>query len=148
MSGKSHLSLGPGAPSLILIFVVLSLTALGMLSLMTSRNDLRLSERSAQVIEAVYALNERAEERRAAIDAAIGAAQADEAAEDWLAAVEAYLPEDVALEEDLLCWTETDGVRTLECALRLQMPGGAHRTRWVRHDLTTGTGTGTEEDWN
>ena len=60
---KSSITLGPGASSLILIFVVLSLTVLGMLSLMTSRNDFRLAERSAQVTEAVYAQIGRASYR-------------------------------------------------------------------------------------
>ena len=53
MNRKSNVSLGPGASSLILIFVVLSMAVLGMLSLMTSQNDLRLSERNVQVTEAV-----------------------------------------------------------------------------------------------
>ena len=43
MKRKSSLSLGPGASSLILIFVVLSMSILGMLSLLTARNDLNLS---------------------------------------------------------------------------------------------------------
>ena len=51
MKSKTSVSLGPGASSLILIFVTLSLAALGMLSLLTSRNDLRFSERSVQVIK-------------------------------------------------------------------------------------------------
>ena len=54
MNRRSTVSLGPGASSLILIFVVLALSVLGMLSLLTARNDLKFSERSAQVIEAVY----------------------------------------------------------------------------------------------
>ncbi len=46
MKKKTMISFGPGASSLILIFVVLALSILGMLSLMNSRNDIRLSERS------------------------------------------------------------------------------------------------------
>ena len=62
MKKKSSIALGPGAPSLILIFVVLSMSVLAMLSLMTARNDLQLSRRSADVAEKVSELRERAEE--------------------------------------------------------------------------------------
>ena len=69
MSNKtSAISLGPGASSLILIFVVLSMTVLGMLSLLTARNDRNMSVRSIRVIEAQYKLNRSAEEKRAEID--------------------------------------------------------------------------------
>ena len=86
MRKKSSISLGPGASSLILIFVVLSMSILGMLSLMTARNDLNLSQRSAEATEMVYRLRERAEERRAAVerllaDGGVGALEAALAAD-------------------------------------------------------------------
>ena len=65
MNKKSNIHFGPGAPSLILIFVVLSMSILGMLALINGRSDAQLSRRSAQVIEAVYRLSEQAELRRA-----------------------------------------------------------------------------------
>ena len=104
---RSSITLGPGAASLILIFVVLSLTALGMLSLMTSRNDFRFAERSASVTQAVYALNVRAEERRAELDGILASCAKDVLSyAAFLSAVEASLPEEVFLEDDLLLFTE------------------------------------------
>ena len=47
MKKRSSISLGPGAASLILIFVALSMAVLAMLALMTARNDQKLSDRSA-----------------------------------------------------------------------------------------------------
>lgn len=123
MKKKSNITLGPGAPSLILIFVVLSLAVLGVLSLMTSRNDLHLSQRSAEVISAVYQLQEKAEERRAVL------------AE--LYASEEQLPEEVRLEEGRLLWEESDGVRVLRCAVAAE-PG----VPWLQHDLSTTIGDG------
>ena len=138
---KSSITLGPGASSLILIFVVLSLTALGMLSLMTSRNDLRLAERSAQVTEAVYALNVRAEERRAELDGIVKAClEAGNIAE-----LEDALPEDVALEDGLLLFTVDDGARMLDCALEIVPSGEGQRLAWVRYDLTAET---EGDSWN
>lgn len=129
MNRRSNIHFGPGAASLILIFVVLSMSILGMLALINGRNDAQLSRRSAQVIEAVYQLNERAELRRGELDALIKN-HADYAA---------LLPEGVTLEDGALCWTEEDGLRMLDCALSVQ----DGRTAWLRHDMTAET----EDDW-
>ena len=144
MNRKSSLHLGPGASSLILIFVVLAMSVLGMLSLMTSTNDLRLSRRSAEVIEAVYALNVRAEEQRAALDAlALEAAGSADGEAGYLTALEAALPEDVTLEDRVLSWETGDDFRVLDCALELLPLGSDARTAWLRYDLSAVT----EEDW-
>jgi len=144
MKKKSMISFGPGASSLILIFVVLALSTLGMLSLMNSRNDIRLSERSVQVTQAVYALQTAAEEKRAALDALLAkAAKEADGQEAYAAAVQAALPEDVAWEDGALCWVETDGFRSLSCALEAMPLGAKERTRWIRFELTAVT----EEVW-
>lgn len=129
MNRRSSIQFGPGASSLILIFVVLSMSILGMLALINGRSDFQLSRRSAQVIEAVYQLNERAELRRAELDALVRnhADYAD------------LLPEGVTLEDGALCWAEEDGLRTLDCALSVQ---DGH-TAWLRHDMMAET----EDDW-
>lgn len=138
---KSSVSFGPGAASLILIVVALSLSALGMLSLMNGRNDARLSERSAQVIEAVYRLNADAEEHRAELDALlVRAAEGKTDDEAYLAALADALPEGTELEGAVLSWTESDGSRMLDCALGIQPLGSEKRTVWLRHNLTAETG--------
>lgn len=145
MKKKSSVSLGPGASSLILIFVVLSLAVLGMLSLMTSRNDLRLSERNVQVTESIYALNERAERRYAELDAIVArCAEANPKEQLFRAAVRDALPEDVYMEDGLLVFQEEDDSRMLDCALRLNGRKSAVRLEWVRYDLTAET----EDSWN
>ena len=143
---KSVITLGPGASSLILIFVVLSLTALGMLSLMTSRNDFRLAERSASVTQAVYALNVRAEERRAELDALLLSCAKDASSDaEYLSAVSAALPDDVLLEDDLLLFTVEDDSRMLDCALRIYPLSAPVRTAWARYNLTAETG---DDSWD
>ena len=143
---KSSITLGPGASSLILIFVVLSLTALGMLSLMTSRNDLRLAERSAQVTEAVYALNVRAEERRAELDGIVKAcAVSGKENEHSFAELEDVLPEDVELEDGLLLFTVDDGARMLDCALEIVPAGERTTLACVRYNLSAET---EEDSWD
>ena len=145
MKKKSSISLGPGASSLILIFVVLSLSVLAMLSLLASSNDLRLSRRSVQVIESVYSLQAKAEERRAEIDGIL--AECAEAAvnqEEYLRAVAQRLPDEIELDEATLNWVETDGARELDCALTMQPLEEMTRTLWLRHNLYAQT----EETWN
>ena len=144
MNSRSTISLGPGASSLILIFVVLALSVLGMLSLLTARNDLKFSERSAQVIEAVYRLNEQAEESRAQISRIL--AENAEA-----------LPEPYELFEDEIAWSEEiqisldtdtadDNARTmtLDCAVRILPDPENTRTEWIRHNLSVST---EDEEW-
>ena len=139
MKNRSSISLGPGASSLILIFVVLSLAALGMLSLMTSRSDLGLAERSAQVTEAVYALNVLAEEKRAELDGILKDCEGKEEA------LEAALPEDVEREDGQLLFTVEDGARMLDCALEILPTGEGSRMAWARYNLTSET---EDDSWN
>lgn len=149
MREKSKISLGPGAASLILIFVVLSLASLGMLALMSANSDLKLSERSARVAEAVYALQEQAEAHRADIDTLLlRCAEDAEDDEAYLSAVEEVLPGELSLDGRELSWLEEDGIRVLDCALELQPLGEQPRTVWVRHDLMTETGDTWEDAWN
>ena len=138
MKKKSGISLGPGASSLILIFVVLSMSILGMLSLMTARNDLNLSRRSAEATEKVYQLKEAAEVRRAAVAGLLASGGAQ--------ALETALTDDprlsgMTLEEGQLSWSETDGSRTLDCLLLID--GG--KTAWAGQTLSTNISEDTAE---
>ena len=145
MSRKSRISFGPGAASLILIVVILSMSVLGMLALMNARSDIRFTERSMRVIEAGYALNDRAEKSLAALDAAAAAcAETAEGDEAYLEALKARLPQGMAMEGRAIAWTETDGYRTLDCAVELLPLGETPRLQWNTHRLTAIT----EETWN
>lgn len=146
MNQRSSISLGPGASSLILIFVVLAMAVLSMLSLMTARNNLKFSERSAAVIESVYQLNETAEERRAEVERLLAAVAAEASSEDeYLAVIAEILPEDMELLGDEISWSESDGTRMLDLALQVLPLDESNRTVWIRHDLMAETGD--EWDW-
>lgn len=145
MRRKSNVSFGPGAASLILIVVVLSMSVLGMLALMNARNDARLSARSTAVVVAAYELNDRAERRLATLDAvAAVCASANDDDELYLAAVRALLPEGMLMDGRVVSWTETDGLRTLTCEVELLPLGGDARLSWRAHRLTAVT----EEVWS
>lgn len=145
MSQKSRVSFGPGAASLILIVVILSMSVLGILALMNARNDIKLCERSVQVVQAGYALNAEAERKLASLDAiAAMYAAKSENDDDYAAAVRAFLPVDMSMNDRVISWNVTDGLRTLECAVTLNPLGQGQRFSWVNHRLTATT----EEAWN
>ena len=145
MRRSSRISFGPGAASLILIVVILSMSVLGILSLMNSRNDIRLADRSTQVIQAVYALNAQAEHSFADLDAMAASCAADAKDEDsFLAAMAEKLPSDMTLKDNIVRWTLSDGYRTLECAVKLLPPGEDKRIIWTDHRLSAIT----EDIWN
>ena len=150
----SALSFGPGAPSLILIFVVLSMTVLGMLAMLSAKNDYGLSVRSIQVVQAQYALNIQAEERRAEIDQIIAECRDNNDSLDaLLAELSERLPEDVLLEKDdtldadIISYSVSDGTRTIQCKLLIHDPELFEtRTEWLLHSMTAETGD--ESLWN
>jgi len=147
MKRKSSISLGPGAPSLILIFVVLALSMLSMLALMTGRNDHRLSNRSIEVMQSVYALNDTAEQTRAELDAILAeASQAAAGEEAYLAQIRSQLPAGAELVGREIVWTETDGFRNLHCAIEILPLGSEQRETWSCHTLTAIVAEETEDN--
>ena len=147
MRRKSNVSFGPGAASLILIVVILSMGVLGMLALMNARNDARLSDRSLEVVAAGFALNDRAERSVAELDAVLARyAAATYSEEAYLNAVRGSLPDGMLMGENsrIVSWELTDGLRTLSCAVEILPQGEAERLRWREHRLTAVT----EDVWN
>ena len=147
MRRRSNVSFGPGAASLILIVVILSMGVLGMLALMNARSDAKLSERSMEVVAAGFELNDRAERGVAELDAVLArcgaATYSDEA---FLAAVQGNLPDGMLMDSEkrIVSWELSDGLRTLSCAVEVLPQGGTERLRWREHRLTAVT----EDVWN
>ena len=142
---KRKVALGPGAASLILIVVVLSLCMLSMLTQISARNDYNLCTRSAVMVQRGFELNSQSERKLAELDALLAGAQKDAGdAEAYLARVGEILPEGMTLEEDRITWTEPLDNRTLECIVKLLPPGETQRTEWISHKLVVDE---PEDDW-
>ena len=147
MRRKSNVSFGPGAASLILIVVILSMAVLGMLALMNARNDSKLSSRSIEVVAAGFELNDRAERNVAELDAVLARCAASTFSDEaYLAAVRGSLPDGMLMgqEDRIVSWELTDGLRTLSCAVEVLPQGEKERLRWREHRLTAVT----EDVWN
>ena len=142
---KRKVALGPGAASLILIVVILSLCMMAMLTQISARSDYNLCSRSAEMVQRVYELNAQSEQKLAELDTVLAAAQKDAAGmESYLAKVGETLPEGMTLEEDRVTWTEPLDNRNLECIVQLLPPGEKQRTKWISHKLVVDE---PEEDW-
>ena len=142
---KRKIALGPGAASLILIVVALSLCMMAMLTQISARNDYNLCTRSASMVQRVYELNTKSEQKLAELDAVLIAAQKDaDGMEAYLAKVSEGLPEGMTLEEDRVAWTEPLDNRNLECIVQLTPPGEKQRTKWISHKLMVDE---PEDDW-
>ena len=143
---KRKIALGPGAASLILIVVVLSLCMLSMLAIISSRNDMSLASRSAEMITRVYELSDQSERRLVELDAVLVKCreEAGENQEAYLAAVEENLPEGMTIEEDIVSWTEPLDNRTMNCAVKLAGPGEMPRAEWHNYKLKVDE---PEDDW-
>ena len=143
---KRKVALGPGAASLILIVVVLSLCMMAMLTQIGARNDYNLCKRSAEMVQRVYELNAQSEGKLAELDAVLVKAQQDAGTDmdAYLKKVEELLPEGMTFEEGNITWTEPLDNRNLECIVKLLPPGEKQRTKWISHKLVVDE---PEEDW-
>lgn len=137
--------MSPGAPSLVLIVVVLSMSIMGMLMFIRTQNDRRLSDRSMLVAQADTRLGEKAEERFAALDnlAAICKNKTNDDAA-WLLAVEEALPEEMEMEDRLISWQEEDHGRVLYVAAELCPYEDTQRITWHTRTLYAEVGN----TWN
>ena len=131
---KGRFHIGPGAASLMLIAVVLCMAVMGILSLVSARNDAVLSERSAAVVEEAYQLNSAAEVSLGKLADALQEAGGNADA--------AVLPEGMERTETGFSWTEKNGERTLHCQVKYE--NGS--LIWTEHCLTAQLGDALSEE--
>ena len=139
--------IGPGAASLMLLVVVLSMIVLGMLALMSAHSDENLSRRSAEVAVEVAELNAAAERTLAELDGILAdAANAAQTDDEYLARVGAALGENMTLESRSVSWNEiSDDGRTLVCTAEIAELGAFPRCAWTGYRLATDEGGDDEE---
>ena len=131
---RRQFHIGPGAASLMMIAVVLSLSVLGMLSLMSARSDGVLAKRSAAVAGETARMNVQAEESLAKLDAVLAGCPADRPEEAYITLAAAQLPGGMRLDGRTVYWMESaESGRTLECAVEILPMGSVPRTKWTIH---------------
>ena len=130
---RRGVTIGPGAPSLLLVVVVIAMSVLGLLALMSARSDAQLTRRSLEYTVAEYERAAQAERSLAQLDGVLAACAGEE---DYLAAVSRQLSEGMTLDGRVVRWTESgDTGRSLCCAVELQEDGAKTRFRWLEHQF-------------
>lgn len=133
---KFHI--GPGAASLMLLAVILSMSVLSLLALVSAKNDANLSKTSIAVAEEIYLLHEQAERSLMRLDEAIASVRPIPDEESYLAAIESALPQYMSLNGEEIHWTEQiGGGRSMRCAVRILPPGELPRVQWTERRLIT-----------
>ena len=149
---RQKIAAGPGATSLILIAVLLTLTILAALTMISARNDEALSVRSTETALQIYALSARGEESLAKLDQVLAQArQTGGGEEEYLAAVEENLPEGMRLEDNQVFWTEKSEERHLNCGVRILPRSDSRRFEWTQHSVRPGAEEEEaewEDDWD
>ena len=142
---KRKIALGPGAASLILIVVVLSLCMLAMLTQIAAKNDYNLCARSAEMVQKVYELNAQSEQNYARLDSVLVSARKETTdMQVYLDKVKELLPEGMTMDEDRVTWTEPLDNRNLECIVQLLPIEDTQRAKWISHKLAVEE---PEDDW-
>lgn len=142
---KRAFRLSPGAPSLVLIVVVLSMSIMGMLMFIRTQNDMRLSSRSVQVAGQDARLYVQAEENFAALDGMVLQCRLKAAGDEQLLELVAEaLPEDMEMEGNVIFWQETDGGRIFWAGAQVQPVDSENRLTWHTRTLEAEVG----ETWN
>ena len=130
---RRGITIGPGAPSLLLVVVVVTMSILGLLALMSARSDMRLAQRSLEYTQAEYEHAAAAQRSLARLDGVLISCMGEE---DYFAAVECLLPEGMYMEEHVVRWTEAgEKGRSLCCAVEVLDRGQKDRFRWVEHQF-------------
>lgn len=127
--------IGPGAVSLLLIIVVVSMSVLGLLSLVSARGDYRLTQRALTFAVEERSAAENAERALAELDAVLAACGREaESEEEYLAAVAGNLPVGMTLEGNVVKWSEQVGAaRMLLCEIEILPMGEEQRFEWRKH---------------
>jgi len=126
---KREYRIGPGAVSLMLLVVVVSMSVLGLLALISARGDYKLTDRAEEFAASEYNASAAAEYSLAQLDAVL--AESAQTAQDdaqYMAMVEAALPEGMRLEGRSVRWEEVSaGKRTMVCAVEILPLGSEER---------------------
>ncbi|MBP3410599.1 MAG: hypothetical protein J6M10_06325 [Clostridia bacterium] len=127
--------IGPGAVSLLLVIVVVSMSVLGLLALISARSDYKLTERSMAFAAAEHTASANAQASVACVDEILASCAAQAADDDaYLAAIQASLPQNMRLEGRIIGWEEhVEGGRTLFCEVEVLPLGNESRFAWNLH---------------
>ncbi len=124
---KQEYRMGVGASSILMIFVLLSLTTLGVLSFASARADWTLTMRRQEQVQVYYGACSEAQRVIAGVDEAL--LSAPDTAEAYAAYIKGLADDRLTVSEDLLISfvVPINEAQQLEVALQATGPGAAER---------------------
>lgn len=127
--------IGPGAASLLLVVVVVSMSVLGLLALINARGDHKLTERGVQFAVSEYTASAQAEHRLAELDGVLAmCARQAGSEEEYRRLVSENLPAGMEMEADVVSWEQdSQHGRTLMCAVKIEPLEAGARYTWREH---------------
>lgn len=143
---RKEYRIGPGAASLLLVVVVVSMSVLGLLALINARGDQKLTERGVQFSTSEYAASAQAERRLAELDGILVRCAKQAAGDDeYMRFVSEELPDGMRMEGNIVFWEqESECGRTLNCAVEVKPFGEPVRYAWKQHMFVAGEDTSFE----
>ena len=132
---KYGFRIGPGAASIILVIVVVTMSILGVLALSEAKTEKTLSEKSTQFVKEANLLEYNAQFTVMQLDEIISSAREQS---DFLSYIKETIPENVSMMEDRLSFeTSLDGSKFLEITIRILPDTEDERFEYVSRRIFT-----------
>ena len=144
---KTGYRIGPGAASILLVIVVVSMSILGILALSESKSEVRLSEKNALFVEDKSRLEAEAVQTLALLDAILLKARENAGTnEAYFEYIYNEIPGSVSAEDDCLSWTQGSiHNRTLYLKIKVLPIESSVRYEWLQHRLVSAADS--SSDW-
>lgn len=144
---KTGYRIGPGAASILLVIVVVSMSILGILALSESKSEVRLSEKNALFVEEKSRLEAEAVQTLALLDAILLKARENaDTNEAYFEYIYNEIPGCVSVEDDCLSWTQGSiHNRTLYLKIKVLPIESSVRYEWLQHRLVSAADS--SSDW-
>lgn len=134
---KASYRIGPGAASILMVIVVVSMAILGLLALSEAQNEARLSEKNAAFVKEKAHAETLAEKTLMQLDEILVSARKNtDNNDEYLEYIKKALPGGMTMEGDLLSWTQAGGgAKSLLITIRILPTESPVRFEWIRRQM-------------
>lgn len=142
---KHDFHIGPGAASLILVAVVVSMGILGLLTMVTVHTDVTISQRSLEAVEAQYKASVQAEKDLQGLDEIVVQLLRETQDDDaFYEKLEMRLPVGMEIDENTISWdVPVLEQSVLHCSVKVSNSVKTDRILWVKHQYESFMDTST-----
>ncbi len=134
---KAPYRIGPGAASILMVIVVVSMAILGLLALSEAQNEARLSEKNAAFVKEKAQTEAEAEKTLMQLDEILVSARKNtDNNDEYFEYINSVLPDGMTMEDNLISWTEGgQSAKSLLVTLRILPMESPVRFEWIRRQM-------------